>query len=111
MNPHLAKAIETYGNDFQKLLTWHLCHGVVVCGPDYFAFGYHSHHLDPCEAVLYPHCDTLFVTFCSGDMPGAIESHADRYDFIAYQRAFTKSPRAMTVRVMPMGSFLSKLTT
>jgi hypothetical protein len=40
MNQHLAKAIAIYeqeGIDFQQLLTWHLCHGVVICDMDCFA--------------------------------------------------------------------------
>jgi len=30
MNQHLAKAAQIYGEDFHKLLYWHLCFGVVI---------------------------------------------------------------------------------
>jgi len=109
MNPHLAKAIEIYekqGTDFQKLLTWHLCHGVVVCNPDVFALGFHSDSRNLPEAVEFHHSDTLFVTFSAGDMRPDLIPLANHYKFIAFQRQFKNSPR---IRLLEMGDFLSKL--
>jgi hypothetical protein len=109
MNQHLAKAIATYeqeGIDFQQLLTWHLCHGVVVCDMDCFAFGFSAFSENPTQAVHVNDGDALFVTFSTGDMRGALSKYIQNYDFIAFQRSFKESDR---IRVHDMYKFYSKL--
>jgi len=109
MNPHLATAIGIYekqGADFQKLLTWHLCHGVVICNPLVFALCHHADSKDLSGAVEFHHGDTLFVTFCAGDMRSGLAPFVPHYRFIAFQRQFKNSPR---IRLLEMGDFFSKL--
>ena len=109
MNKHLAKAIATYeqeGIDFQQLLTWHLCHGIVVCDMDCFAIGFSASSGNPTQAVHVDNGDTLFVTFATGDMRGALRKYIQSYDFIAFQRSFKGNDR---VRVHDMYKFYSKL--
>jgi hypothetical protein len=109
MNQHLAKAIAIYeqeGIDFQQLLTWHLCHGIVVCDMDCFAFGFSAFSKNSTQAVHVDDGNTLFVTFSTGDMRGALRKYIQNYDFIAFQRSFKGSDR---VRVHDMYKFYSKL--
>ena len=109
MNQHLAKAITIYeqeGIDFQQLLTWHLCHGVVVCDMDCFAFGFSSFSSNPNQAVHVDDGNTLFVTFTTGAMRGALSKYIQNYDFIAFQRSFKGSDR---VRIHDIYKFYSKL--
>jgi hypothetical protein len=109
MNQHLAKAIATYeqeGIDFQQLLTWHLCHGIVVCDMDCFAMGFSVFRESPTQAVRVDDGDTLFVTFTTGDMRGALRKYIQHHDFIAFQRSFKGSDR---IRVHDMYKFYSKL--
>jgi hypothetical protein len=110
MNQHLAKAIAIYeqeGIDFQQLLTWHLCHGIVVCDMDCFAMGFSVFRENPTQAVHVDDGDTLFVTFTTGNMrPAALHKYTQDYDFIAFQRSFKGSDR---VRVHDMYKFYSKL--
>ncbi len=109
MNQHLAKAIAIYeqeGIDFQQLLTWHLCHGIVVCDMDCFAIGFSAFSRNPTQAVYVDDGDTLFVTFSTGDMRGALSKYIQNYEFIAFQRSFKGSDR---VRVHDMYKFYSKL--
>ena len=109
MNHHLAKAIATYeqeGIDFKQLLTWHLCHGIVVCDMDCFAIGFSAFSENPNQAVHVNDGDTLFVTFTTGDMRGALQKYIQYYDFIAFQRSFKHSDQ---IRVHDMYKFYSKL--
>jgi hypothetical protein len=109
MNQHLAKAIALYeqeGIDFQQLLTWHLCHGVVICDMDCFAMGFSVFRANPTQAVHVNDGDTLFVTFATGDMQGALHKYIQYHDFIAFQRSFKGSDRA---RIHDMYKFYSKL--
>lgn len=109
MNPHLEKAREDYGKhniDFQSLLGWHLCHGVVLCWPDAFSMGYFSDSSDPLTPCLRHHADTLFATYHAGDMDASLSMFYDQFDFIAFQRSFKGSDR---VRLIPMESLKSKL--
>ena len=109
MNQHLAKAIATYeqeGIDLQQLLTWHLCHGIVVCDMDCFAMGFSVFRENPTQAVHVDDGDTLFVTFTTGNMRGALRKYIQHHDFIAFQRSFKESDR---VRVHDMYKFYSKL--
>ena len=109
MNKHLTTAIATYEQeciDFQQLLTWHLCHGIVVCDMDCFAMGFSVFRENPTQAVNVGNGDTLFVTFSTGDMRGALSKYIQNYDFIAFQRSFKGSDR---VRVNDIYKFYSKL--
>jgi len=109
MNQHLDKAIAIYEQeniDFQQLLTWHLCHGVVVCDMDCFAMCFSVFRTNPTQAVHVDDGDTLFVTFTTGDMRGALRKYIQSYDFIAFQRSFKGSNR---IRVHAMYKFYSKL--
>ena len=92
--------------DFQQLLTWHLCHGIVVCDMDCFAIGFSAFRENPIQAVDVSDGDTLFVTFSTGDMRGALSKYIQNYDFIAFQRSFKGSDR---VKVHDMYKFYSKL--
>lgn len=110
MNPHLAKASEIYekqGVDLQKLIGWHLCHGVVICNPFVFALCYHADSQNPLGAVEFHHSDTLFVTFCTGDMRVGISPFVSYYQYLAFQRSFKGSPR---IRLLDMRQFFKKLT-
>jgi hypothetical protein len=109
MNQHLAIAIATYeqeGIDFQQLLTWHLCHGIVVCDMDCFAIGFSSFSKNPTQAVHIDDGDTLFVTFSTGNMQRALQKYIQDYDFIAFQRSFKGSD---SIRMHDMYKFYSKL--
>lgn len=109
MNQHLSKAIAVYENDnidFQQFLTWHLCHGIVVCDMDCFAMGFSCYKEDPTQAVHIDKGDTLFVTFTTGDMRKALQRYIQCYDFIAFQRSFKSSDQ---IRVHDMYKFYSKL--
>lgn len=110
MNPYFEKAVSIYaahGLDFQKLLGWHLCHGIVICNPDVFALCHHADSGDLPAAVEYHHSDTLFVTFCAGDMRVGLAPFVDHYRFLAFQRQFKNSPR---IRLLDLRDFHSKLT-
>ena len=109
MNQHLAKAIAIYEQDnidFQQFLTWHLCHGIVVCDMDCFAMGFSCNKDDPTQAVKIDLGDTLFVTFTTGNMRKALRKYIQRYNFIAFQRSFQNSDK---IRVRSMHKFYSKL--
>ena len=106
MNQHLEKAIEIYGEDLQQLLAWHMCHGIVVCDLDCFAIGFESKYSDPTKAVEIGSGDTLFVTFCSGDMYNALSKYTQDYEFIAFNRDFKKEGH---LKIYEMYKFYSKL--
>ena len=109
MNKHLAKAIAIYEQDnidFQQFLTWHLCHGIVVCDMDCFAMCFSCNKENPTQAVYVNDGDTLFVTFATGDMRGGLQKYIQYYDFIAFQRSFKGSNQ---IRVHDMYKFYSKL--
>lgn len=109
MNQHLAKANEIYesnGIDFQKLLSWHLCFGLVVCDPYGFAMCFFSNSEEPDKPCEIHHSDTIFVTMFSGDMRRSLGRYSDEFQFLAFQRDFQNSPR---IRVYDMDKFLSKL--
>ena len=109
MNKHLASTIELYERnklDLQGLITWHLCHGVVVCDNDSFALCYYSDSSNPEEAVLYQDSNTLFVTICTGNMRKALTKFLHDFDYISFQRDFKQSPN---VRVYDILKFYKKL--
>ena len=106
MNRHLAEAIKIYGEDLQPLLAWHLCHGIVVCDSDCFAISFESQHSKPTEAVQLESGDTLFVTFCTGDMRSGLQKYIQDYEFIAFNRDFKKEG---DLKVYDMYKFYSKL--
>jgi hypothetical protein len=106
MNQHLAKATEIYGEDFHKLLYWHLCFGVVVSDADSFAMCFYSQEESPEQACEVYHSNTLFFTICVGDMRKVLGKFRDDFEYIAFQREFKNSPR---VRTYNMQQFYSKL--
>jgi hypothetical protein len=106
MNPHLERAGQIYGNDFQKLLSWHLCFGVVVSDYDSFCLGFFSQEDSPEEACAFHHCNTLFVTMCVGDMRKALGKFVNDFQYIAFRREFKNSPR---IRSYDIQQFYSKL--
>jgi len=106
MNLHLAKATAIYGEDFHKLLYWHLCFGVVVSDADSFALCFYSQEGTPNQACEVHHSNTLFITMCVGDMRKSLRKFLDDFESIAFQRDFKNSPR---VRVYNMQQFYSKL--
>lgn len=109
MNHHFKRAYDDYTNaglDFQKLVSWHLCFGVVVSCDRFFAMGYPCDCQDPLQAVEPHHADTLFVTYATGDMRSALAPFVQDYDFIAFQRSFKNSDK---LRSFNMSDFYSKL--
>ena len=109
MNEHLAKAIETYEQqsiNFHELLTWHLCHGLVVCDMDCFSIGFSCFKEEPLKPVEVTSGDTLFVTFTTGNMRSALEKYIQSFEFIAFQRSFKGSNR---VRISDIYKIYSKL--
>jgi hypothetical protein len=109
MNQHLAKAIALYEEndiDFQQLLTWHLCHGIVVCDHDSFSMCYFSDSESPETPCLFEHSDTLFVTICTGNMGKALRKFVDDFQYISFQRDFKNSHR---LRCYDMHEFYNKL--
>ena len=106
MNQHFEKAAQIYGEDFQQLLSWHLCFGVVVSDADSFAMCFYSQEESPDQACEIHHSNTLFVTMCAGDMRKALRKFRDDFEYIAFRREFKNSPR---VRVHNMQQFYSKL--
>ena len=106
MNQHFEKAAKTYGKDFQQLLSWHLCFGIVVSDVDSFCLGFFSQENSPEEACEFHHCDTLFVTMCVGDMRKALGKFLNDFKYIAFRREFKNSPR---IRSYDIQQFYSKL--
>ena len=109
MNEYLAKTIEIYEQnqiDFHGLLSWHLCHGIVVCNFNGFAMGFYVRKENPSEPVPLYHSDTLFVTMCCGDMQKCLESFEEDFEHICFQRSFKNSPR---IRSYPMQKFFKQL--
>ena len=109
MNKPLKQVLEIYecdGIDFNQLLYWHLCFGVVVSDADSFALGFFSQADSPEQACEVHHSNTLFVTMHSGDMRKALRKFRDDFEYIAFQREFKNSP---SVRVYNMQQFYSKL--
>ena len=110
MNQHLQQTINEYksnGIDFLPLLTWHLEYGLVVCDHDSFVVCHYSVDTDPECAVEFDKSNTLFVTFCAGNMVKALTKFKDDFQFISFQRDFQDSPR---IRVYSMDRFYNKLT-
>jgi len=109
MNKHLAGTIELYERnklDLQELITWHLCHGVVICDKHSFALCYYSDSNNPEEAREHHDSNTLFVTICTGNMRNALAKFVPDFDYISFQRDFKQSPR---VRVYDILKFYKKL--
>jgi hypothetical protein len=106
VNQHFEKAAQIYGEDFQQLLSWHLCFGVVVSDADSFAMCFYSQEESPDQACEIHHSNTLFVTMCAGDMRKALRKFRDDFEYIAFRREFKNSPR---IRSYDMQQFYSKL--
>ena len=73
---------------------------------DCFAMGFSEFRENPTQAVHVDDGDTLFVTFSTGDMRGALSKYIQNYDFIAFQRSFKASDR---VKIYDIYKFYSKL--
>ena len=73
---------------------------------DCFAIGFSAFSENPNQAVYIDDGDTLFVTFSTGNMHGALSKYIQNYDFIAFQRSFKESDR---IRVHDMYKFYLKL--
>lgn len=109
MNKFLEQAIDKYqenGVDFHQLLSWHLCHGVVLSDNEAFLLCYGSKHDNPEDAVPMDQADTFFCTFCAGNMRHAFELFYRRFKYVAFQREFDDSPR---IRLFDSQKFMSKL--
>ena len=109
MNQHLTQAIAKYEADnvnFAALFNWHLCYGIVVADMRCFAIGFASHSEEPLKVVEPHHADTLFCTYCAGDMRHALGAFLDDYDYIAFQRSFKHSDQ---VKLHDMHRFYQKL--
>jgi hypothetical protein len=109
VNQHIAKAYHDYTaehENFEQLLSWHLCFGSVVSCDRFFAMGYPCDSENPLQAVEPHHADTLFVTYATGDMRSALATFVQDYDFIAFQRSFKNSDK---LRSFNMSDFYSKL--
>ena len=106
MNKHLGEAIKIYGEEFHKLLYWHLCFGVVISDSECFSMCFYSQEESPEQACEIHHSNTLFVTMCVGDMRKSLGKFCDDFEYIAFQREFKNSPR---VRIHDMQQFYSKL--
>lgn len=110
MNKHLTQAIAKYEANqvnFQNIFHWHLCYGIVLCDDDCFAMGFYSDSEEPDQAVEKHHSDTLFCTYCAGDMRKALRAFIDdSLQYLAFQRSFQNSDR---IRLFDISSFYSKL--
>ena len=109
MNQHLAKAFHDYtlhNINFEHLLDWHLCNGFVLCQPDCFGIGYFSDSNYPTESAERHHSDTLFVTYCVGQMQPVLKLFHGQFDYVAFSRDFKASPR---VRVLDYQKTLNRI--
>lgn len=106
MNQHITEALKIYGEDFHKLLYWHLCFGVVISDSECFALGFYSQNENPKQACELYHSNTLFVTMCIGDMRKSLGKFRDEFKYIAFQREFKNSSR---IKLHDMQKFYSKL--
>jgi len=109
MNQHLAKAFNDYTShniNFEHLLDWHLCNGFVLCQPDCFGIGYFSDSHHPTEPAERHHADTLFVTYCVGQMHPVLQLFHGQFDYVAFSRDFKGSPM---VRVLDYQKTLNRI--
>jgi hypothetical protein len=109
MNQHLAKAFDDYSNhntNFAHLLDWHLCHGFVLCRPECFAIGFFTHSSDPIQPTQRHHADSLFVTYCAGEMPFVMREFDGDFEFIVFQRQFKNNP---SIRVWDYQKTLNRI--
>ena len=91
MNQHLAKAFYDYSahnTDFTRLLDWHLCHGFVLCRPECLAIGFFTHSSEPSIPTQRHHANSLFVSYCAGEMPFVLQQFEGEFDFVVFQRQF-----------------------
>lgn len=101
------KSYEENYPEFQQLLTWHLCHGLVVCDMDCFAFGFGSMHENPTKPVHDASSDTLFVTYCCGNMLSMLNAFRKQFKYISFQRDMKNSPK---VRLWDYEKTLKKIS-
>jgi hypothetical protein len=94
MNQHLAKAFHDYTNrniNFTNVIDWHFCNGFVLCNPECFGIGYFSDSSEPTNPTKKHHANSLFVTYCAGDMRQVLELFEGQFDFVSFQRGFKGS--------------------
>ena len=94
MNKHLAKAFDdysTHNTDFTRLLDWHLCHGFVLCRPECFAIGFFTHSSEPTTPTQRHHANSLFVSYCAGEMSFVANQFNGEFEFVVFQRCFKGS--------------------
>lgn len=109
MNQYLAKALNDYSKhnaNFTELLDWHLCHGFVLCRPECFAIGFFTNSSDPIHPSERHHADSLFVTYCAGEMPFVLEQFEGEFDFVVFQRQFKNNP---SVRIWDYQKTLNRI--
>jgi hypothetical protein len=106
MNQHAVKALQIYKEDFQQLLNWHLCFGIVVSNNDVFALGFFSQNHSPEKACEIHDSNTLSVTICVGNMREALRGFSNDFEYIAFRREFKNSPN---MRLHNLQKFYSKL--
>lgn len=109
MNQYLAKALNDYSKhntNFTELLDWHLCHGFVLCRPECFAIGFFTNSSEPSSPVQKHYADSLFVTYCAGEMPFVLDQFKGEFDFVIFQRQFKNSP---AVRVWDYQKILNRI--
>jgi len=109
MNKHLElsrKLYESHDIDFQSLLGWHFCYGVVVSTSTVFALFYYSKSDAPEFAVAPEEADTLYATMCCGSMRDALSLFKNKYRYVSFRRDFKGSSRN---RLLNMKKFYSKL--
>lgn len=95
MNQNLAKAFYDYTShniNFEHLLDWHMCNGFVLCQPDCFGIGYFSDSHHPTKPAERHHADTLFVTYCVGQMYPILQLFHGQFDHVSFSRDFKGSP-------------------
>jgi hypothetical protein len=95
MNQYITRAFNDYTaehENFEQLLSWHLCHGFVLCWSDVFAMGYYSDSNNPEQPVERHHADTLFVTYCAGRMRSLLETFDGKFQCVSFRRDFKNSP-------------------
>jgi hypothetical protein len=109
MNPHLAKALNdysTHNTNFTELLDWHLCHGFVLCRPECFAIGFFTDSNNPTQPSQRHHANSLFVTYCAGEMPFVLKQFDGEFDFVLFQRQFKNNPN---VRIWDYNKTLKRI--
>jgi len=94
VNQHLAKAFHDYTSkniNFTNVVDWHFGNGFVLCNPECFSIGYFSDSSESTNPTQKHHANSIFVTYCTGDMRQVLELFEGQFDFVAFQREFKGS--------------------